>query len=148
MKSKIVAIVLLIALPLSSVTQANPAEEATAVFEHFLTLLTNSDVEGVVALFSDDALFWGTGSQTLVEDTAGIRQYFSSLSARPPGQNIARALDYSVSVLSESLVLVSGMWEVDPAGETNNIPLRVSMVLSLRNGQWKIVQFHNSRVPE
>ena len=138
----------LIALTFSSVAQSQPADEAAAVFQHFLASFTNSDADSIVELFSEDAMFWGTGSQTLVKDTAGIRQYFSELGRRPPGQRIASALEYSVLELSANDVLVSGMWQVMPAGQTSGTPLRVSMALSLRNGEWKIVQFHNSRVPE
>ena len=101
-----------------------------------------------MGLFSEDAIFWGTGSQTLVKDTAGIIEYFSVINGRPPGHWVASALDYSVLELSENSVLVSGMWQVTPAGQTSGTPLRVSMAVALRNGQWKIVQFHNSRVPE
>ncbi len=145
---KIYTLAVLVALSFSSTAKSQPSDAATEVFQSFLTSFTHSDVEGIVGLFSEDAIFWGTGSQTLVEDTAGIRQYFSGLGARPPGQRVASALDYSVRVLSETNVLVSGMWQVVPAGQTSGTPLRVSMALSLRDGQWKIVQFHNSRVPE
>ena len=128
--------------------QSGPAEAAAGVFQQFLTAFTNSDAETVVSLFSDEALFWGTGSQTLVEETAGIRQYFSNLEGGTPGQNIASALDYKVHVLSDTDVLVSGMWQIQFGGNANGVPLRVSMAVSQREGQWKIVQFHNSRVPE
>ena len=146
MKATLCAI-LLLALPSSLLAQADPADEATAVFDSFLTSLTNVDLDAVVDLFWEDALFWGTGSQSLVESPAGVRQYFSAISDQEPGQTIASALDYSVKVMSESMVLVSGMWEVTPAGNSTGTPLRVSMVLSLRDGQWKILQFHNSNVP-
>jgi len=37
---------------------------------------------------------------------------------------------------------------VVPSGQSEGTPLRVSMVLALRNGTWKIIQFHNSAVPQ
>jgi len=121
-----------------------PAED---VFQRFLSAFTNSDVDGIVNLFSEDAIFWGTGSAELVEDTAGIRLYFSGLSKRPPGQALARAQNFSIMELSSDSVLISGMWEVVPQGQNTGTSLRISMALSLRDGIWKIVQFHNSAMP-
>jgi len=137
-----------LSMPFTAWAQSDPAEAATGVFRQFLTAFTNSDAETVVNLFSTDALFWGTGSQSLVEDSAGIQQYFSNLQGGTPGQNIASALGYSVHVLSDTDVLVSGMWQIQFGANANGIPLRVSMAVSQREGEWKIVQFHNSRVPE
>ena len=36
--------------------------QAEDVFHSFLSAFTNSDVDGIVNLFSEDAIFWGTGS--------------------------------------------------------------------------------------
>ena len=123
----------------------NPLSED--VFHRFLSAFTNSDVDGIINLFSEDAIFWGTGSAELVEDTAGIRLYFSGLSKRPPGQALARALNFSIMELSSDSVLISGKWEVVPQGQKTGTPLRISMALSLQGGIWKIVQFHNSAMP-
>ena len=122
--------------------------QAVDVFHKFLSAFTNSDVDGIVNLFSEDAIFWGTGSAELVEDTAGIRLYFSGLSKRPSGQALARAQNFSIMELSSESVLISGMWEVVPQGQKTGTPLRISMALSLQDGIWKIVQFHNSAMPE
>jgi hypothetical protein len=126
--------------------------QAEDVFHSFLSAFTDSDVDGIVNLFSEDAIFWGTGSAELVEDTAGIRLYFSGLSKRPPGQALARAQNFSIMELSNDSVLISGMWEVVPQGQNtgtplHSTPLRISMALSLQDGIWKIVQFHNSAMP-
>ncbi|MDA1012785.1 MAG: nuclear transport factor 2 family protein [Proteobacteria bacterium] len=140
---------LVIAFAGTSITQSEEARNPLAedVFQRFLSAFTNSDVEGIVNLFSEDAIFWGTGSAELVEDTAGIRLYFSGLSNRPPGEALARAQNFSIMELSSDSVLISGMWEVVPQGQDTGTPLRISMALSLRDGIWKIVQFHNSAMP-
>ena len=121
--------------------------QAGDVLHEFLSAFTNSDVDGIVNLFSEDAIFWGTGSMELVEETAGIRLYFSGLSKRPPGQALARAQNFSIMELSSDSVLISGMWEVVPQCKNTGTPLRISMALSLQDGIWKIVQFHNSAMP-
>ena len=121
--------------------------QAEDVFHRFLSAFTDSDVDGIVTLFSEDAIFWGTGSAELVEDTAGIRLYFSGLSNRPPGEALARAQNFSIMELSSDSVLISGIWQVVLQGQNTGTSLRISMALSLRDGIWKIVQFHNSAMP-
>jgi uncharacterized protein (TIGR02246 family) len=140
---------LFIAFAGTSIAQSQEARNPHAedVFHRFLSAFTNSDVDGIVNLFSEDAVFWGTGSTELVEDTAGIRLYFSGLSKRPPSQELARVQYFSIMELSSDSVLISGMWEVVPQGQKTGTPLRISMALSLQDGVWKIVQFHNSAMP-
>lgn len=147
MKKTLVLITLLTCLSGSAFSQSNPEAEASAVFETFLVAMTNTDMDTVTSLFTEDALFWGTGSQSLVTTPAGVAAYFEPVGRNEPGATIARARDYSVKVISDELVLISGMWEVVPRGQNSGTPLRVSMAIALRDGQWKVIQFHNSAVP-
>ena len=137
-------------MSLASVSWGQPEEkrDAATVFQEFLFAYNNSDAEGIVNLFSEDAIFWGTGSKTLGEDTEEILQYFSQISQRPVGQRFASTKDLSILELSKDSILVSGVWKVAIEGQANDIFFRVSMAISLRDGLWKIVQFHNSRMPE
>ncbi len=136
---------LLITWPLS--LRADTGEEAEAAFAQFLSAFTASDLEGVLSLFADDALFWGTGSQSLVESPDGIRQYFSAMANRAPGDFVASSVATSTHVLSEDHVLLSGIWQITRRGADSGTPLRVSIALARRQGQWFIVQFHNSVMP-
>ena len=137
-------------MSLASVSWGQPEEkrDAATVFQEFLFAYNNSDAEGIVNLFSEDAIFWGTGSKTLGEDTEEILQYFSQISQRPVGQRFASTKDLSILELSKDSILVSGVWQVAIEGQTYDTFFRVSMAISLRDGLWKIVQFHNSRMPE
>ena len=137
-------------MSLASVSWGQPEEkrDAASVFQEFLSAYNNSNAEGIVNLFSEDAIFWGTGSKTLGEDTEEILQYFSQISQRPVGQRFARTKDLSILELSKDNILVSGVWKVAIEGQANDAFFRVSMAISLRDGLWKIVQFHNSRMPE
>jgi hypothetical protein len=62
---------------------------------------TESDVDGIVNLYAPDALFFGTGSKTLVAKPEDIRKYFEQalLSNRPRGATVG---DHSVMVLKVS----------------------------------------------
>ena len=66
-------------------SQVEEKPEAIDIFHKFLSAFSNSDFDGIVNLFSEDATFGDTGSRKLVEGTDGIRLYYSGLSGRPPG---------------------------------------------------------------
>jgi uncharacterized protein (TIGR02246 family) len=141
---------LLVSLTLScpGYTQDNTGDAAVAVFERFLTAMTNADIDTVTSLFAEDALFWGTGSQSLVTTPAGVLAYFTPVGRNEPGATLARARNVETRVLADDLVMISGMWEVVPRRQDGGTPLRVSMLMQKRDDQWLIIQFHNSRVPE
>jgi uncharacterized protein (TIGR02246 family) len=144
------AIVLMLALTLSPsalFAQSNAQQAAHDMFARFLSTMTNADVPTVTSLFTEDALFWGTGSKSLVTDPAGVLAYFTPVGNNTPGQTLCRALDYSVEVISDDLALLSGMWEVVPPGQESRT-LRLSMAVARHNDEWKIIQFHNSAVPQ
>jgi len=82
-----------------------------------------------------------------VTTPAGVLAYFEPVGRFSPGANVAGALDVEIRALGSDMVMVSGMWDILPQGQTTAVPMRVSMLLALRNGEWKIIQFHNSTVP-
>ena len=147
MKKLITSIPLMFLANVSS-GQIEVKQEALSVFQEFLFAYNNSDAEGIVNLFSEDVIFWGTGSKALAQNTGEIRQYFSQISQRPVGQRFASAKELSALELSSGSVLISGVWQVTMEGQANDTFFSVSLATSLRNGVWEIVQFHNSRMPE
>jgi hypothetical protein len=84
-----------------------------------------------------------------VVKTEGIRAYFENalLNNRPRG---AKLTDYSVVVLSDNAVAVSGLDRLTGVrdGNTFSTTGRVTFVVAKRGADWQIVQFHRSRVPE
>ena len=109
---------------------------------------TESDVDGIVKLYAPDALFFGTGSKTLVAKPDGIRTYFEQalLSNRPRGASLG---EHSVMVLSDTAVVVTGLDTVTGTrdGKTYSANGRVTFVIEKRSGTWQIVHFHRSAVP-
>jgi ketosteroid isomerase-like protein len=126
-----------LAFPFNAV--AGPREDAQAVFDKFLTSFTAANAEEVVSLFTPDALFWGTTMPNL-----------ATTPARAPGVVKATSLGTSALVLSDSVVLVSGMWQIERVvdGKPTLTPLRVSLVVTKRGDRWLIAQFHNSPWPK
>jgi uncharacterized protein (TIGR02246 family) len=144
---KFVLITLLLFSVCSSVL-AGPKEDAMSVIEKWAKAFNDSDVDGIVSLYAPDALFFGTGSQTLVTKTEDVRKYFEQalLTNRPKNASLG---EHSVMLLSDSTVVVTGL---DFAGGTRDgkpygTVGRISFVVAKRDGSWKIVHFHRSAKP-
>jgi uncharacterized protein (TIGR02246 family) len=127
---------------------AGPQEEALAVLDKWAKAFAASDVDAIVALYAPDALFMGTGSKTVVKDTAAIRKYFEDalLTRRPRAAPISSS---EVMVLSDGAVLVTGLNESTGVldGKPFSNPGRVTFVFAKRGPDWKIVHFHRSAMP-
>jgi uncharacterized protein (TIGR02246 family) len=127
---------------------AGPAEDALQVVQRWTKAFTDSDVDAIVNLYEPAALFLGTGSKTVVTKPEDVRKYFEQalLSNRPRG---ARVLDQSVSVLSDTVVVVTGLDSVtgtrDGAIYTANG--RFTFVIAKRGTEWRISHFHRSAMP-
>jgi uncharacterized protein (TIGR02246 family) len=127
---------------------AGPKEDALQVLEKWTKAFTDSDVDGIVALYAPDALFLGTASKAVVTDGAPLRKYFeTALAGR---KRTARLDSSSVLVVSDSVVAVSGLDTLtavrDGTVATSNG--RVTFVIAKRGSDWKIVQFHRSPLPK
>lgn len=133
---------------MASPAVAGPEEDAMQVVQKWAAAFNASDVDTIVALYSPDALFLGTGSRTVVLDPKGIREYFERalLTDRPRG---ARLLSHSSRVLDDGAVVITGLDETTAVrdGKTISSPGRVTFIVAKRGADWKIVHFHRSGVP-
>lgn len=124
------------------------AAEAARVLDKWAAAFNASDVDGIVQLYSEDAIFVGTGSTTVVTEPSGVRAYFETalLNNRPRGATLA---SYETTVLSETAVAFSGLDAV--SGVRDGVPFsnpgRVTFVIAKRGVDWKIVHFHRSAMP-
>jgi len=133
----------------SATSFAGPKEEALAVVDKWVAAFAASDVDAITKLNAPDALFMGTGSKTVVTDPAEIRKYFEGalLTRRPRAAPISSS---EVIVLSDSVVVIAGLNTSTGVheGKTFANPGRVSFVIAKRGGEWQIVHFHRSAMPQ
>jgi uncharacterized protein (TIGR02246 family) len=133
---------------LCSCALAGSTEEALQVVGRWTKAFTESDVDAIVNLYDPGALFLGTGSKAVVTKPEDIRKYFEQalLTNRPRG---ATVLDQSVLVLSDTVVVVTGLDSVigtrDGAIFTANG--RFTFVVVKRGAEWRIAHFHRSAMP-
>lgn len=139
-----------LALALSStLAQAGPAEDAQAAFSKFFPAFVSRNQATVAAMFAPGAQFYGTLSQSLVTDPQGVMQYFTIALDRPI-KTEAVPLTLTATALTDSVVLLAGSWRVDRTLDGKLMqggPLRMTAVMQKRDGQWTVVQFHNSQLP-
>jgi uncharacterized protein (TIGR02246 family) len=141
--------VALAALSLSPGAKAGPAEDAQAAFARFFPAFIARNQSEVAAMFAPDAQFYGTLSPELVTTPDAVLKYFVTALDRPDTTQ-ATPLQLTATALSDSVVLIAGMWKVDRTLDgktTSGAPLRVTAVLQKRNDRWLVVQFHNSPRP-
>ena len=127
---------------------ASPADDAMQVVERWAKAFDESNVDTIVSLYAPDALFFGTGSKTLVSAPQQIRSYFEAALQKDKPRG-AKLLDHSVRVVSDNVVIVTGMDRVSGTKDGNVYYAdgRVSFVLEKRGAAWQIVHFHRSAVP-
>jgi uncharacterized protein (TIGR02246 family) len=135
---------------LSSGAFAGPKEDALSVLEKWTVAFAASDVNGIVKLYAPDALFMGTGSKTVVTETAGIKKYFEDalLTRRPRAAPISSS---EVMVLSDNAVLITGLNDSTGVldGKPFSNPGRVTFIIAKRgSADWQIVHFHRSAMPK
>ena len=135
-------------LSLSSPAIAGPKEDALQVLDKWVQAFNASDIEGIVSLYSPDALFIGTGSKEVGTDPKYFGTYFQSLKRDMPRG--AKLESYSALELSNTVVLISGLDTVSGTkdGVVFHRPGRASFVLAKRADKWQIVQFHRSAMPQ
>jgi uncharacterized protein (TIGR02246 family) len=127
---------------------SNTAEEAVQVVQRWATAFDESNVDTIVSLYAPDALFFGTGSKTLVSAPEQIRSYFAAALQKDKPRG-AKLLDHSVRVVSDDVVIVTGLDRVSGTKDGNVYTAdgRVTFVLQKRGTAWQIVHFHRSAVP-
>jgi len=128
--------------------KVSPADDALQVVQRWATAFDESNVDTIVSLYAPDALFFGTGSKTLVSAPEQIRSYFQAALQKDKPRG-AKLLDHSVRVVSDDVVIVTGLDRVSGTKDGNVYTAdgRVTFVLEKRGPTWQIVHFHRSAVP-
>ena len=127
---------------------AGPKEDAFQVVDQWAKAFTAADVDTIVGLYAQDAVFMGTGTKEIVTQPEGVKKYFEvTLLGRR--KFVASLVDTSVVALNETTVVVTGLDKLIATvdGKSQDFFGRVTFVLSKRESAWKIVHFHRSAMP-
>lgn len=123
--------------------------EGEQLFAHWGAAVNRCDVNAVMQLFAADVIFYGTSTKTLITSSNGIRQYFEQAFAQL--QPLSMSLDNKkiLSVSDDVMQLAcSDKWSVTLDGQQQVMFGRLVLTAAIKQGQWKIVSFHRSVMPE
>ncbi len=138
-------ITLLVLGPVASF--AAPAD-ASAVIDRWTAAYNAGDAEGLVKLYTPDAVLLGTRSPIISQGTEAIRAYFSAL-VKPTTGNKIVIDDRRMIVLGDlRSVLVTGFYTFLRGSAATPDPARFTLLLVNRGGVWLIAHHHSSVRPQ
>jgi uncharacterized protein (TIGR02246 family) len=141
-----VVVVLSAGLSVQTATACSREAVAAAV-QKWTTVFAENNPETIMALYSKDAVLWGTLSPTVRSDSAALKAYFVGA---------FQALPKATVKFGDQLVRVYGDTAVNTGyytfsytkdGETKSIPARYSFTYVKDGNDCKIVDHHSSAAP-
>ncbi len=132
----------------TSPVMADSKSGALSTVQAWITALNRNDLNGVIAPFASDARFFGTSTKTLITSSDGIRQYFDVVFEKYAPLSVELG-EVTVSELSPDSAVLTGYdkWKVSIDGKPAEGIGRLSIVVARRDGQWRIISFHRSAMP-
>ena len=131
----------------SVASSAGPVDEANAVINRWTAAYNAGDAEGIVKLYTPDAVLLGTRSPIISQGTEAIRSYFSALVNPTTGNKIV--LDDRRTIVLGDLhsVLVTGFYTFLRGAAATPDPARFTMLFVNRGSVWLIAHHHSSVRP-
>ena len=145
---KLIQTILATLILMNSSAMADTKGSALGVANAWVAAVNQQDLDGIVSNFATDPSFFGTTTKTLISDPQGVRQYFSNViqAYSPVTVELGQV---TVTQLSRDSAVITGFdrWKVTVNGAPVEAMGRISMAVAVRNGQWRIVSFHRSTMP-
>ena len=138
---------LLVLVGIAPMAWAGDKEDVAAATAKWAEVFTDDNPDPILALYDKEAVMWGTLSPTRRDDPAAIRDYFEKAFKALPGHKVTFA-DQLIRVYGNTAIN-TGYYTFSfvKDGEAKSLPARYSFVYVKRNGDWKIVDFHSSKMP-
>ena len=138
---------LLVLVSIAPMAWAGDKEDVAAATAKWAEVFTDDNPDPILALYDKEAVMWGTLSPTRRDDPAAIRDYFVKAFKALPGHKVTFA-DQLIRVYGNTAIN-TGYYTFSfvKDGEAKSLPARYSFVYVKRNGDWKIVDFHSSKMP-
>ena len=122
---------------------AGPAEDANAAVDRWSAAYTSNDTDSVARNYWPDAILLGTVSPVMSEGEGAIRAYFGTLKGSGNKNDIQ---ERRTIVLDDNAVVVTGFYLFTRMNEGQPVPgpSRFTMLLTRRDGEWRIAHHHSS----
>jgi uncharacterized protein (TIGR02246 family) len=124
---------------------AGPAEDANAAIDRWSAAYTSNNPDAVVASYWPDAILLGTVSPVISVGADAIRKYFTDLKLQGSGNKNVIQERHTI-VVDDNAVVVTGFYEFTrfKDGQPTPSPSRFTMLVTKRNGEWRIAHHHSS----
>lgn len=145
---KLIKALVIIMISCSSTAFADSKAGALTPIHAWIEALNRNDLNGVIAPFASDASFFGTSTKTLITTVEGIRKYFDVVFEKYAPLSVELG-EVTVSELSPDSAVLTGYdkWKVTIDGKPAEGVGRLSIAVARRDGQWRIISFHRSAMP-
>ena len=126
---------------------ACPKDAVARAVEKWIAVFADNDPDTITALYSKDAVLWGTLSPTVRSDPAALKAYFVGAFQALPKATVKFG-DQLIRVYGDTAVNTgSYTFSYTKDGETKSIPARYSFTLVKDGTDCKIVDHHSSAMP-
>ena len=126
---------------------ACPRDSVTATVEKWASVFAENNPDTIVALYSKDAVLWGTLSPTVRSDPAAVKAYFVGAFQALPKATVKFG-DQLIRVYGDTAVNTGTMMFSESRDGQHVIhPARFTMVLRHHDAQWFIVALQTSYSP-
>jgi hypothetical protein len=142
------AVVLVLSVGLSVQTaMACPRDAVVRAVDKWTTVFAENNPDTITALYSNDAVLWGTLSPTVRSDSAALKAYFVGAFQALPKATVKFG-DQLIRVYGETAVNTGYYtFSYTKDGETKSIPARYSFTFVNDGTDCKIVDHHSSAMP-
>src|SRR5215471_10607343 len=142
------AVVLVLNAAASVQTATACSKEAVAgAVDRWTTVLAENNPDTIVALYSKDAVLWGTLSSTVRSDPAGLKAHFVGAFQALPKLTVKFG-DQLIRVYGDTAVNTGYYtFSFTKDGETKSVPARYSFTYVKEGNDCKIVDHHSSAMP-
>lgn len=137
----------LLAVLLLTPFSANASDDVKAAIDSWVGAFNQKDAKEIVALYADDAVFFGTTSPVLRDSPELVWDYFKGLSDL--GDSTISVGGHRIQTFNDVAIntgYYSRHYTVD--GKEKSDHARFTFVYHKRDGNWMIVEHHSSALPE
>lgn len=125
---------------------ADDRSDVEAATMRWIDAFNRKSQADIVALYADDAVFFGTASPVLRDQPALVREYFRDLPAL--GDATILLEEHRVQMFGDIAVSTGFYTRLSrQEGTTQRNPARFTFVYQKRGGRWVIVTHHSSALP-
>src|SRR5262249_1569945 len=115
--------------------------------DRWTTVLAENNSDTIVALYSKDAVLWGTLSSTVRSDPAGLKSYFVGAFQALPKPPVTFGEQFTRGYGSTAVNTGYCTLFYTKDGKTKSIPARYSFTYVKEGNDCKIVDHHSSAMP-